>query len=508
MTDPERSRPDAGQVHDEASLDRFLSELEDVLHDLSVRTGLCWWEKYTGGPGEELDDLYRERSEIMRDPRYVDLAERWKGRVRDPVLARKVEILSLEMLGARVNSAPEVYLLHNRILDRVISFRPVIFGRETSNSERGRILRQEADRALRREAWVSTAPLSMEVSTWTAELIGRRNELAREAGYKDYVHLALALASLARDEVVSIIDELETLSAGPYRSFLEKAAQDQGLGEIEPWDVSYLVEKVTAVPTDLFPRDRIVPSLEEFLKSFGREPGDLGIRIVNQDIPFAGLCMGIDPPSDVRILANPHDGHNYYQTLYHEYGHGLHAVFAGDNPQLFQEEPGVFAEGMAEVWAWFTSYPEWLRRMGLDEEMSRTVAKNQGVRMMARHRALAAEVLWEFRAYQNPRQNLTDLATAMESQYLLSTARPVHRWAASAFPAGYPVYKQNYILADLIAAATHRALRENFGEKVVGNPKVFDALRDTYWRPGAARPWRERLKEFTGRDIEARALAY
>ncbi len=502
-------RPDAGQVHDEVSLGHFFAELDTALHDLYVRTSLCWWEKYTGGPGEGLNELERERSEIMLDPAYRALTEAWSGsRVKDPVLARKVKVLSEGIVAAGVGACPEVYTLQNEIMDRIIAFSPVVYGREVSNSERGRILRMEPDRALRREAWMSIAPLSMEVAGRTVELMSHRNSLARQAGYRDYVHLALSLSSLTKEEVLGVIEGLGRASARAFETFLAETADAEGLASVEPWDVAYLVEKSTAVPVEPFPREKIVSSLEEFARSFGADPDELGIKIVYQDIPFGGLCVPIDPPSDVRILANPQAGHNYYVTLFHEYGHGLHAYYAGGNPFILQEEPGVFCEGMAEVWSWFTYYAGWLGDLGLDRARVSEIVRAQKLRMIARHRGVAAEVAWEYGAYADPGRDLTQLHAEMEARYLLATPRPVHRWAGGPFPSGYPIYKQNYILADVIAAATHRTLAENYGEKILGNKEVFEALAATYWRPGAARPWREKLKAFTGRDVEAASVPY
>lgn len=503
------ARPDAGQVHDEASLAAFLGELEAVLHDLSVRTALCWWEKYTGGPGSELNELERQRSEILLDPAYGALARDWSDRrLADPLLARKVRVLEEMILVAGVNSAPEVYSLANSIMDRVVAFEPVVWGRAVSNSERVRLLRESPDRALRREAWLAVSPLSMEVAADTVELIRRRNARAVEAGYPDYAEMALAVAELSRDEILGLLSDLERMSAAPYGRFLLKGAGSLGLDQLEPWDIGHLLDREMAIPTEPFPRSRLVPNLKEFVWSFGAGPAALAVDFVIRDIPFGGLCVPVDPPSDVRVLANPQDGHRYYSTLYHEYGHGLHAVYAGGNSYLLQDEAGAFCEGMAEVWAYFTYHPRWLRDLGLDDSLADAVVRTQQLGMMTSHRSLAADVAWDLEAYRNPGQDLTGLAAASEARYLGVRPRPVHRWAGGPFPSGYPIYRQNYILADLIAGATHRALREGFGEDLLGNPRVFESLAQGCWCPGAARPWREKLRAFTGRDLDASAVAY
>lgn len=502
--------PDPAAVGDETGLALFLAGLEEVLHALAVRIGLAWWEKYTetGDSGRGLPELQGIQSKLLRDPALGELVGRWCGRQSDPVLARKLAVLNTMLLAARVGAHPDILTPQTELMGRIVAFRPVVGGREISHAERGWILQQEPDRGLRREAWLSVAPLSAALSEPTVLLLRRRNELARSCGYQTYVDMALGLSSLTRAEVVGLIDTVERSSSEAYRKALSEAAARSGIEVIRPWDVPYLVEQATAVPAEPFARDQITPSLEATLRSFGQDPSRLNIRLVTRDIPFGGLCMAIDPPGDVRILSNPQDGHSYYTLLYHEYGHALHAVFAGHNSFILQEEPGVFAEGMAQVWGWFPYYAEWLRENGFEAGPAEEVRRTQPVRLMARHRSFAASVMWEYRAYDDPDQDLAALDARMSERYRLAVGGDVPVWAASPFPSNYPVYWQNYILADLIAAATHRRLKERFGDRILGNPEVFRALAETYWKPGASKPWRERLRDFTGCGLDAGTLDY
>lgn len=497
-------------VRDEPGLARYLAGWERAAHTLAARIGLAWWNKYTGSDdgGRDLPDLQQAQSQLLLDPALGELVARWRPRLGDPDLRRKLVVLEAMVLRARVEAEPDVFVPQLEIIDRILSFRPLLRGRSVSHAERNRVLHQEPDRRLRREAWLSVAPLAADLGRATAELIGRRNELARRHGWPDYVDLALGLSSLTRAEVVGVIEHLERSSRAEYARVLGQAAATDGIDTVGPWDVPYLFEKVAAVPVEPFPRRGILPSLEEFLRSFGQDPSRLAIRVVAGDIPFGGLCLAVDPPRDVRVLADPQDGHHYYALLYHEYGHALHALHAGRNSYILQDEPGVFAEGMAQVWSWFTSYPEWLAARGADPGVVRCVRQARAVRLMASHRSFAAGVMWELGAYADPGQDLDALDARISQRYRLAWGGDDPVWAASPFASSYPVYRQNYILADIIAAATHRSLYDRFGDRVLGNPEVFGALVETYWRPGASKPWRERLRDFTGGGLDVSALDY
>jgi len=507
-------RPEASRASDLAGLAGFLGELEQALHGLDVRTALCWWEKYTGGPGTGLDDLEQERSRLLLDPRCSAMVEEWLGqpvadaarpgtpgrrpRPADPVVSRKLELLAQAVLHARVNGAREVRALQNRIHEEVIRFRPVIAGRESSYAERERVLRYEPDRSLRREAWVSTVPLSLRLAAPTVELLRRRNALAAAQGYDTYADLALGLSGLDRGETEDLLRRLAEATEPGYRTALEAAAAAEGLDVVEPWDVSYLVERAFPVPPGLFPKARVPANADRLVRAFGVDPESLGIRVVCRDIPFAGLSVPVDPPRDIRILANPQDGYGYLRVVYHEYGHALHAACAGEASALLRMEPPVFGEAMAQVWAWFAAYPEWLTSLGLEGRDVRQAVAAHRLSVLHTARARAAEALWELRAYEAPTQDLTALAATLEGHYLLCRPQPVHRWAASPFPSAYPVYRQNYVLAELVAAATHRVLRDGYGDDVIGNPAVFRGLAESYWRPAGLVPWQEKVGVFTG----------
>ena len=76
-------------------------------------------------------------------------------------------------------------------------------------------------------------------------------------------------------------------------------------------------------------------------------------------------------------------------------------------------------------------------------------------------------------------------------------------WAAKAHLASAPVYYQNYLLGEMTASQLLATLRREVGAgaPLVGNPRVGEFLDRTIFKPGAAKPWNERLAEATGENL-------
>lgn len=488
-----------------AALAAFLDQLEAQLEQVQRLSGQWMFEKYTAGATHDMNQVDRLREQLLRNPDYVALVQRWLGQEVDPVLGARLRAWNRLMLTAHVVSHPDIYSLKNAITDRVIAFKPVVGGNPVDLSTQRYILRKESDRSKRQEAWEATAPLSELVTAETVELFRRRNRLAREAGYTAYTDLALGAEGLTKQGVLDLLDELEQLSAPAYSRLLGEGADRLGLEAIEPWDLAYLTDQQGSLPEDRFPRDAIIPRLHEFLRQMGLEPDRLPIAIHYVDIPFGGLCMSI-AREDVRILMNPRDGVTYYGTMWHEYGHALHAALCTQDSFILRRDPSVFCEGMAQTLGYFTQDPQWLQEAsGLPAaDVEAYLQVRKASRLMG-YRGLSAQVAFEYAAYDNPEQDLDDLRARTEQRYLGVAYNRTPRWAGSAFPSGYPIYYQNYILADVIASHTHKQLRAQFGS-VTANPAVMAHLREQYWAPGALVDWTEKIERCTGQKLSSAAL--
>jgi hypothetical protein len=121
-----------------------------------------------------------------------------------------------------------------------------------------------------------------------------------------------------------------------------------------------------------------------------------------------------------------------------------------------------------------------------------------------------AQARFEIEAYSQPEAGLNRLLAEYEGRYLGLPVNLTPRWAAVSFPTTHPIYRQNYILADLMAAQTHAELNRRFGSFFTLAPaeraEVFNFLRDNYFAPGNRLEWTEKIKQATGQPLSAAAL--
>ncbi len=73
---------------------------------------------------------------------------------------------------------------------------------------------------------------------------------------------------------------------------------------------------------------------------------------------------------------------------------------------------------------------------------------------------------------------------------------------ASLIYVSYPIYIQNYVLADIISWQVHKTLEKKFGKDYPFNQDVSGFLKKNLWESGELYPWQTRLKKATGRILD------
>ncbi|MFQ6064052.1 MAG: M3 family metallopeptidase [Candidatus Bathyarchaeia archaeon] len=494
------------QVANEAGLRTFLDQLEDRLEEIEVEYGENLYKKYLHEPCKDINEIERRRSEIILNDHYLDIVRQWRPRARDELLKKRLRALEQLFLRERIEALPEVFQSRNKINEEHIAFKPVVLGKEMQRTDVYEMLRKDSDTSRRKAAWESFAELSRKVEADVKKLMKLRNQHAEELGYKTYADHLLIQNLIDKAELLSLYDELSSLSEPILRSVLEEIQEKLDIDQLQPWDISYAIDQFVKPPDEHFPRDLILPKVKELVRSFGLIPEKLPILVREADIPFGGLCFGIKIPTDMRILSNPRDGHRFYNTLFHEYGHALHGSFIRQKHFSLKGEMGCFAEGMARILEHFASDYDWLRENTSlsEDEILRFINARKASRLLSIRNLIAASV-FEFQAYENPERDLNRLWSQLRAKYMFLPENETPQWAAQSIYTTHPIYFQNYVLADLIAAQTIAYLREKYGS-LLGNSEVSKFLIDNYYSPGASIDWPERIRKATGKKLSAEAL--
>lgn len=493
-------------ITDESELKVFLDALENSLEEIEVERGETFWKKYIREPSGDLDEIERRRSKIILNDQYLSMVKEWKPKTRDVHLKRRLLVLERFLLREHVESKPDVFGLRNKINEEHIGFKPMVSGKEMQRSDVYEMLRKDPDGPKRKAAWESFSKLSRKVEKNVKQLMKLRNKHVKELGYESYDNYALLQNMIDKAELLDLYDELYKLSEPLLRSALDEVKDKLKIDELQPWDISYVIDQFVRPPDAHFSRDLIIQKTKDLARSFGFVPEELPIIIKQVDIPFGGLCFDIKIPTDMRILSNPRDGHRFYSTLFHEYGHALHGCSISQESFALKQEMGCFSEGMACLMEHFASDYDWLREnMSIPDEEIRRFLKAHKVSRLLRLRNLIALSTFEFHAYDNPDQDLNRLWGKTRSKYLFVPENETPQWASQSIFTTHPIYFQNYVLADLIAAQTIAYLKKTYG-KLLNNAEVSKFLIRNYYAPGASVDWPKKIRKATGRKLSANPL--
>jgi len=506
-------------ISDQKTLAEFVKALDAELHRRGVQYSECLWDTYLGKAKDDLNVLEGRISELLLDADHLETVRKWRGSVENPTLERILELFERALLVSQVLSHEDVYRLKNEINAEVIRFRPEIGGKQLDRSDLRELMRLEPDRNIRRDGYYCERPLHEAIAGRCVGLLNLRNSRAQDLGFANLMTLGLPLSDVSQDEILSVFDRLEPATRSLYFDFLEEARAQEGYDSLEPWDVSFLIQKRVSLPKRAFPRNRIVDWTLEMAESLGFEDsplrsrgedkgGQFGIHIEFGDIPFGGVCFGIDPPKDIRILINPRDGHEYVKVMFHEFGHALQDRHVPEEYHIAKSDTGPpFGEGMAEFLEGIGEESGWLKSH--TELSSKRIDGYHGARAIERVawlRGLMAAAVFEFEAISNPIQDLDALSHSIGKKYTVVSAEPSETWAArQSIMVTHPLYVYSYILADCLAAQLRSTLGGSDGE-LFGNRDVAPFLIEECFRPGGMISWRDKVKNATGNDIRADEL--
>jgi peptidyl-dipeptidase A len=496
------SRPE-----DEARI--FLEMFEAGFKRFRVGMAEEYWTFYTrGDPGRT--SLYEKiQSEILGDARTFRRLQAWRGRIADPLLARRAELLYRTFALAQVTAQERIYTLQNSLQKIQINFRSRLRGRDTTLNQLLNVQRFERDRDLRKEAWVARNQVGKEVAPGLSELIRRRDDEANKLGYPGFYPMSLQLSDIDEEWLFSTLGELDRLTLSPYRRWREALRERLGVREVESWDLLYDHDSLLESLRAHFPRERIQPLLNRTFREIGLDPERMPIRVDDEERSGKSqhaFSFSIDVPDDIRILANTDDGISSCRTMFHEMGHSVYSAGIRQPSFLLQEAASAcFTEGIAQFFPMLLDEEKWLTEIaGVPADLAREYRRRAREEAPYGIRFQLAVLNFEREAYRRPEQSLTELWWSLAERYLEIPRHPeVDSWAAIIHFTSHPAYYQNYLLADMIAAQLMRRLKIDQGG-VLGNPATGAFLQSRVFARGASLPWARLLSETTGEPLNLR----
>ncbi|MGD8454372.1 MAG: M2 family metallopeptidase [Phycisphaerae bacterium] len=462
------------------------------------------------------------------------------GEVRDPVLARELEVMYLAFLPGQADPA-----LAKRIadleadLDQLFNtHRSQVGDKQLSENVVRAILATSTDSAAVEAAWKGYMEIGRKAEAKLHELVGLRNELARQLGYDNFFSLQLAIQEIDEKELFKLFEELDALTRGPFTQLKHDldAVRAARFGvkpaELRPWHFGDLFFQ--EVPRDdemnldtLFADADLVALAKTYYASIGLPVDDI---LACSDLyekpgkcPHA-FCADINRSGDVRILCNMTRNVYWADTILHELGHAVYDKYIGaDVPfVVHMASHALTTEGIAQMFGALAKNEEYLRQViGVDAAKAAEVGAAARAALRAERLIFSrwSQVMlhFEYGMYANPDQDLGKLWWDLKQRYQMlnppeSTQRP--DYAAKTHILSTPAYYHNYLMGELFAAQVrHKITADVLHRDDVGRscfyraPQVGDYLREQVFAPGSLYAWNELTRRATGEPLTAKYYA-
>jgi hypothetical protein len=495
---------------------RSLHELDAELERLMGEHSLAEWNEYTHEQPVAAGTLDRLRAaERALFERAKPLADALLARGdTPPEERRRAQLWHDGALGLALVGDPEIAQLSHRLEAALDAHRFERNGQQLTRTDVRR-LAMSADPAERRAALELESGAHREVADIARQLFRRRAAVARQLGIDSYGDTMLRLRGIDPIRWEALATALETSTRPAYHMLVDEGARAAHLTQITPADSTYALTVNLDWTNERLRADDAVEFARRSLGAMGFDLDHPPVRVVVREFAFGGQTLAIRVPDDVRTVVRPQGGARFYGTLLHELGHGLQgtrtrvsdAIFKGYEWVPALTVPG-FDEGMAEVFGTMLREPDFLSRftpLTADERTRLVDAQRRNALVSLRN--LLVDVAFERAALANPDQDLDALERRLihEIRLLDVPADNPPTWANSPFLGTYPMYRQSYVLAAMVAAQVHAALRARFGEHWL-EPQAAEFVTQTLFAPGETTEWEQRLRACTGRGLEPEAL--
>jgi peptidyl-dipeptidase A len=527
---------------------QFLDAHTKKLRPLEVAAAIAWWDANVSGKDE--DFARKEQTQNKIDEALADAAafaevKALKGQAKDiddPILRRAVEVLYLTYLEKQVDKEllKKMVAKANAVEKAFNNFRAKVDGKEMTDSEVRKVLKESKDSERRKTVWEASKDVGKVVEADLKELVKLRNEAARALGYKNYHALQLYLNEQDGDQLIKLFDELDALTREPFRA--AKAEMDARLAanvgakrdELMPWHYHdpFFQEPPAVFKADLdepFKKADLLGLCRDFYKGIGL-PID---RVITKSdlyekpgkVPHA-FCTDIDREGDVRVLANIVPNNYWMSTLLHEFGHSVYSTNNNDIPAslpyvLRLESHILTTEGVAMMFERLSKRRGWLEKMGVSladpEGFDEAGARALRYQLLIFSRWCQVMLRFEKGMYENPDQNLSDLWWGLVEKYQMLRRPPGRKapdYASKIHIVSAPVYYHNYMMGELFASQVHHAIARDVYKGAdpntviyVGNKEVGEFMRKRVFAPGRTLSWNELTKHATGEGLNPKAFA-
>ncbi|MGE0089025.1 MAG: hypothetical protein AB7S50_06050 [Bacteroidales bacterium] len=466
-------------------LETFLNRIETEYEQISIELGTAYWYFYSGeGEADLLTPKNKYYALLTNDTlnKYIDQWYPKRSEITDTILRRRVAIWHNTLLSAKVEYDAEIMNARNE-LEKMLEVKD---GNNASADS---------------------------ISIKMINLINLRNKKAQQLGYENYVHLSFENNGLGYEWFKQFVEQLDKATLEPYKALVEQTKKERNIKQFDQRGAYQFIGLFYGNNSPKISKSyNNIDLVKESLSNIGINYTNFNAKLVEKQLPagVGGQGIMLNIPMDFRAVMTLGMDISVWM---HEMGHGLHGLYNSiGHPVLegYEWIPGnstpAFSEGMAETSAWFTRNPQWLKKYA---EMTDEEIKNQRETLNtyapAYIRFSIVNFMKEIELYINPEKPYEEIQTELAKKYLLIETEKIRTQSLNdIIYVSYPLYLQNYLLADMIACQVHQTLKEKFGDEYAFNKNVGPYL-ESFYKDGEYYTWQNRLIRGTGKELDLKA---
>jgi peptidyl-dipeptidase A len=524
----------------ENRMKNFVSSYEAAFIPIYREAGLASWEANITGTDEawarnekasiSYVNFFTDRSA------FAELKElKESGMVRDPILARQLEIMYNQYLSGQVDSAllSEQVKMETEITKKYTTYRAVVNGRELSDNEIEDILRNSLKSSELQAAWEGHKMIGPAVADDIIKLVKHRNTIAQQLGFNNYHQMSLELSGQDPADVTKIFDELDSLTRDTFAALKDEIdsyfAARYGISkdDLRPWHYQnrYFQEAPEIYPVDFdryYENQDPVQLARDYYAGIGLPVDSILAKSDLYEKPGKNqhaFSIDIDRAGDVRTLDNIRPDSYWMNTILHELGHGTYSYYNDMSlPFALRDAAHTFTtEAVANYFGRLATNPSWMNYMGVidEKEMNRIADDSyRAFRLQQLVFSRWAQVMYRFEKamYENPDQDLNQLWWDMVEKYQMldkPEGRDMPDWATKIHVALYPCYYHNYLLGELLASQFTAFIQSSvIKDDTDADMKALgDFFRTSVFMPGARYQWNDMIERATGEKLTAKYYA-
>ncbi|MCD4702659.1 MAG: peptidase M3A and M3B thimet/oligopeptidase F [Candidatus Aegiribacteria sp.] len=501
-----------------------LFRIAEELSELDIKFGRLNWTKYTTGYDFGIMDIERETQEKLKSKESWNTIQDLLASDLSTIDRRRADIMEIIFRPYHLSEKLSELSLAirektNELISVLNTHRCSVDGTEMTSPEISRILLSEADRDLRRKAYLARTQVNIPLmNAGFLQLLDMRKEFAVEYGARDFVQYQLELQELDpamfdswKDEINPVLPLMREI----YSGFGEEIIGDS---HVMPWDITFISGNIA-------PELNHHVNMADFHKPISELFSMFGIDIAGMNITYDifprknksewGYNFQVETGMDSRILANVRDRYFEFGVLLHETGHAVHG-FTTDPKEIILNMgiSGIVSEGIANLFGSFKWHKAFYSRF-FSENLEETGKNFRRLKLWRRTNQLrsVSRILFDQALYRNRIESIDDIHQLLWKTNLEILGEQPYAdepvWASTIHYTTHPIYFHNYLLGDLMCDMLEQTFLSREGvSDVIDRPDLFGRfILDEVVGVSGRYPFPELFRRISGEDLSLRLLS-